>query len=240
MQVWELWSWVVPQELCHSILNLIKPAPSHSIFSPRRTQGPIGSLHKYTPAEGRGTHHCGRLFLINLRPEGGLIENSPSPAISFFSICQKTAARAPLFLAHLNIHLFRIDCKNLRRRSRKVRSPGHVKWPHIIKSLNARQSYNDRTVALKLSAIDTVSIKCIAHNFDIDDLRSSQFCDPSIISQCEKIEKHLFCTKPILNILKHRFTGKIYTLTKKLHPVTLSHDHKVISGHERSPAFLPQ
>ena len=47
------------------------------------------------------------------------------------------------FLAHLIIHLFRTCCENVRPRSRKVRSPGHVKWPHLIKSLNVRQRYTD-------------------------------------------------------------------------------------------------
>ena len=35
---------------------------------------------------------------------------------------------------HLIIHLFRIRCKKFRARSCKVRSPGNVKWPHLIKS----------------------------------------------------------------------------------------------------------
>ena len=39
-------------------------------------------------------------------------------------------------------------------RSLKVRSPGHVKWPHLRKSLNARQSYTDLPIALKLLAIN--------------------------------------------------------------------------------------
>ena len=52
---------------------------------------------------------------INLRHDGGSCE----PPLQF--------------LAKLIIHLFRICCENFRPRSRKVRSPGHVKWPHLIK-----------------------------------------------------------------------------------------------------------
>ena len=66
----------------------------------------------------------------------------------FFQIVQKRQRAAPPFLAHLIIHLFRTCCENFRPSTRKVRSPGHVKWPHLIKSLNVRQRYTDWTVAL--------------------------------------------------------------------------------------------
>ena len=121
------------------------------------------------------------------------------------------------FLTHLIMHLFHIYSENFRPRPRKVRSPGHVKGPHLIKSLNASQSYTDWTIALKLSVIDTsYSVwKCISHNFDIGDQRSGQFCDLSIISQWEKIQKRLFWMKVILNTLKRLVLGKIDNLNRK-------------------------
>ena len=46
---------------------------------------------------------------------------------------------------------------------KSVWSLGHVKWPHLSKSLNGRHSYNDWPVALKLSAIDIVlSLSAVA------------------------------------------------------------------------------
>ena len=88
----------------------------------------------------------------------------------------------------------------------------------LHKSLNARQSYIDLTITLKLSAIDTIkmSTKCISQNFDIGDLRSGQFCDLFILSQWEKIEKRLFWMKPILNTLEHRVTGRIDNMNRKI------------------------
>ena len=85
----------------------------------------------------------------------------PPPLMSTFALLWgvlRTPLRffqivAPPFLAHLITHLFRTYCENFRPRSRKVRSPDHVKWPHLTKSLNVRQRYTDWTNALKLSAI---------------------------------------------------------------------------------------
>ena len=62
----------------------------------------------------------------------------------------------------------------------------------------------------------TESIKCISQNFDIGFLRSGQFCDLSIISQWDKIENRLFGIKTIINILKHRVTGRIDNLNRKI------------------------
>ena len=93
---------------------------------------------------------------LNLRPAGGLLlRTAPS---GFFQLVQKRRRAAPPFLAHLIIHLFCTCCENFRPRSRKVRSPGHIKWPHLIKCLNVRQRYTDWTFALKLSAIATSNI----------------------------------------------------------------------------------
>ena len=54
---------------------------------------------------------------------------------------------------------------------------------------------------------DILSIKCTSKNFSTGDQTSGQFCDHSIISQWEKIERRLFWTKTILNTLKHRVTS---------------------------------
>ena len=64
-----------------------------------------------------------RVLYFNLRPAGGLLRS----LLRFFQIVQKRRRAAPPFLAHLIIHLFRTCCANFRPRSRKVRSPGHVK-----------------------------------------------------------------------------------------------------------------
>ena len=61
-----------------------------------------------------------------------------------------------------------------------------------------------------------VPMKRLSRNFYIRDLRSSQFCDLSIISQWEKNERRLFCTKTIQNTLKHRVTGIIDTLSRNI------------------------
>ena len=53
------------------------------------------------------------------------------------------------------VHLFRTCFENFRPRSLKVRSPDHVKWPHLRKSLNARHSCTKAPINLKLSAIDS-------------------------------------------------------------------------------------
>ena len=68
----------------------------------------------------------------------------------------------------------------------------------------ARAKPNDRSTWNFQQLISvTVSIKCISGNFDIDNIRSGQFCDLSIISQWEKIEWRLFRTKTIHNTLNH-------------------------------------
>ena len=86
----------------------------------------------------------------------------------------------------------------------------------------------------------TLSLKSVSRNFDIGDPRSGQFCDFSIISQWEKIEMLLFWTKTIWNTLKHRFIGRVDTLNRNIATSDPSSCHKVISGHERSPAVFRQ
>ena len=56
--------------------------------------------------------------------------------------------------AHLFIHLLRRFCEKFRSRSLKIMSPGHGKWPHLRKSLNARHSYTDWSIAWNFSVSD--------------------------------------------------------------------------------------
>ena len=111
------------------------------------------------------------------------------------------------------MHLLRTYCENFRPRSLKVRSPGHVKRPDLRKSLNARHSYTEWPITLKLSAIYIrYSIyKFLSRNFSICDPMSGQFCDLSIISKWDKHERCLFWTKIIRKTLKPRFTGELDT-----------------------------
>ena len=76
-----------------------------------------------------------------------------TPPCGFSRISQKRRRGAPPFLVHLIIHQFYTCCENFRPRSFKVRSPGHLKWPHLIKSFNVCHSYTEWPIALKLSAI---------------------------------------------------------------------------------------
>ena len=84
------------------------------------------------------------------------------------------------------------------------------------------------------------SIKQLSQNLDIGDPRSGQFCDLSIISQCEKNERHLFWTKTIWNTLEHRVTVIIDNLN---HNIATSYPSSCRRGHFRSwkviSNFLP-
>ena len=80
---------------------------------------------------------------------------------------------------------------------------------------------------------------CLSRNLCIRYLKSGEFCDLSIISKWEKIELRLFfCTSAILGKFKHRDTGKMDTLNRKIASVTPSYVPEVISGHERSPSVF--
>ena len=77
------------------------------------------------------------------------------PLPSVFQIVRRQRRAAPPFLAQLIHTLSYIFSAHVV----KLLDPdharsGYVKWPHLIKSLNAGQSYTDWTIALKLSAID--------------------------------------------------------------------------------------
>ena len=118
------------------------------------------------------------------------------------------------------------------QRTLKVRSLGHVKWPHLRKVLilviatpNDRSPWNfERLIII------TVSIKCISRNFYIGDPRSGQFCDLSFICQCEKIERSLFWTKTIWNTLKPPVRCRLDILKRNI----ATSDPSCRRGHFRS------
>ena len=121
----------------------------------------------------------------------------------------------------------------------KVSSPGHFKWPHLIKSLNARLSSPNDLSHWNFQRLVSVpvSMKCI---FYIGDLRSSQFYDLSIISQWEKNERCLFWTKTFEALSNIRVQVDLTPWVGILWPVTPHHVARVISGHERSPTIFRQ
>ena len=76
-------------------------------------------------------------------------------------------------------------------RSRQVTLPQTV-WMLVKATPNELLPWNfQRLIQV------TMFIKCVSQKFDIDDLRSGQFSDLSIISQWEKNERRLFWTKTI-------------------------------------------
>ena len=82
-------------------------------------------------------------------------------------------------------------------------------WMFVIATPKDRSPWNfQRLISLP------VSMKRTSRNFDIGDLRSGQFCDLSIISQWEKNERRLSCTKTIQNTLKPLFTCRIDILSR--------------------------
>ena len=125
----------------------------------------------------------------------------------------------PLSAFGTTVHnLFRTCYENFRPRSLKVMSPvtssdltSEQVWILVIATPNDRSPWNFKPL---ISV--TVSIKFISRDFDIGDPRSGQFCDLSIKSQWEKIERRFFCTKTIQNTLKHRVTGKLNTLNQNI------------------------
>ena len=122
----------------------------------------------------------------------------------------------PSFLTHLFIHLFRICCENFRCRSLKV--PGHVKWPDLRQSLNARHSYTEWPITLKHSAVDIHNsiYKTYILKFWYRWPKVRPFSDLPIISQCENIERRIFWTKTIRITFKHRVTGRLDTLNRNI------------------------
>ena len=171
---------------------------------------------------GGGVKHPGPAR-INLRPDGGGLLRAP---LRFFPDCQKTAARSAAvfdtpYHTFFSQRLWKFKTQVTQgpvTRSRQMTSH-HKKFEWS-------SNYTDWTIALQLSVIDTSNSfhKMMSQNFDIDGLRSGQFCDLSIkyMSMGENW-KRLFWTKPILNTLKHRITGRFPTLNRKISPSTPPH-----------------
>ena len=175
---------------------------------------------------GRGRRGC----LTRAGPGRGVFEHPPS---GFSPIAEKRRRGAPPFLAQLFIHLFRTLNENFRPRSLKVRSPGHVKWPHLRKTLNVRHSYTEWLITLKLSAID---IRTSIYETYISEFRYRwpkvrSILRPLHYKSKEKNERRLFCTKTIQNTLKHRVTGIIDFLSRNIVTSDPSACHQ---GHGRS------
>ena len=142
-------------------------------------------------------------------------------------------------------NLFRIRCENFRPRSRKSRNQVPFKWPHLIESSNARQSYTGWTIALKLSASDTSNsvYKMFISEFQYwwSKVRSILWL-PHYKSIGENWKA------PVLDENHYQHTHdsniglqeELHPQSKKLPPVAPPQDPKVTPGHERSPAVFRQ
>ena len=120
-------------------------------------------------------------------------------------------------------------------RSRQKTSPQKKKFECSIAEPNDRSPWNFE----RLTSV-TVSIKCLFRNFDLDYLRSCQFCDLSIISQWEKKERHLFWTKAMLNTIQNQVTGRLDNLSRNIatsDPSSFCQGH--LTGH-RAPTVIRQ
>ena len=96
----------------------------------------------------------------------------------------------------------------------------------VIATPNVRSSWNfQRLISL------TVSVKRISRNFYIGELRLGQCCELAITSQWGQNESHLFWTKTIRNILKHRITGRLDVLSLN---IATSDPSSCRQGHFRS------
>ena len=124
---------------------------------------------------------------------GGLLRTTPRRF--FFQIARKQERVAPSFSEHLFIHSFHICSENFRPRSLKVRSPAHVKWPHLTKSLYVLKATPTEPSPWNVQRLIhvTISIKCLYQNLDISDLRSDQFCDFSINKLTRQVVEGIFC-----------------------------------------------
>ena len=138
------------------------------------------------------------------------------------------------------VHNLFHTCDNFRPRSLKVRSPGHAKGPHLIKSLNASHSYTEWPFTLKLSVLDICN--------SIYKMFISEFWYwwPKVRSILWPLHCKLMGEKwkvPVLdeNHLKHLNIRLPVNLTPKvgiLRPVTPHLVAMINSGHERSPAVF--
>ena len=170
--------------------------------------------------------HCQVLrFLTRAGPGGGVL-TPPGPQ------CRAAHVNMFSFLLHLLIHLF-CTCLKFIPRSLKVRSPGHVKWRYLRKSLNVCHRYTKWLIVLKLSVIDMNNnmYKMCILIFDFHDRRSGQLSELSIIGQLEKIEKRLLWINIILKTLKHLASGHLGTLNRT---IATSDSFGCSRGHLRS------
>ena len=168
---------------------------------------------------------------------GGLIVENPPPV--FFQIVKKWRRAAAPFSAHLIIHLFRTCCEKFRPRSRKVRSPGHIKWSHPIKSLNVRQRYTDWTIALKLSAIATNNG---VYEMYISEFRyrwrQVNFVTSPLKVNGRKMNGASFEQNPFKTLSNIWLEVDLTPWVGTLWPMTPRHVTKVISDHGRSPTVF--
>ena len=125
----------------------------------------------------------------------GISVGRPPADTAFFPDCQRMVAFFGKPIHTSNLHVL----WKCRPRSLKVTSPGHVKWSHLITSLNARHSYIPaKRLPWNFQRLIRIAVcsKCIYQKFYIGDLRSGQFCDLFIISQWGDIEWRIFGRKP--------------------------------------------
>ena len=124
--------------------------------------------------------------------------------------------------------------KKIDLRSRREYGPRLRQVTSPQKSLNARHSYTECPITMKLSAINIrISIyKILSWNFHIGDSRSGQFCDPSIwYKPMGEKWKRLFWTKSMRNTFKHQVTGRLDTLNQT---IATSDPSPCCQGHFRS------
>ena len=155
--------------------------------------------------------NCVNSCVLNL-PRAGLGVFAPP---QFFCRCLKNGFGTPVYisLSHI-LWKFQIQVTQGQvTRSRQVASPQKKFWVLVIASPRPddRPLWNfQRLISV------TVSIKYLSRNFDIGYPKSGKFCNFSILSQREKIERRLFWTKTVRNTLKHRFTGRFDTLPRNI------------------------
>ena len=96
-----------------------------------------------------------------------------------------------------------------------------TQMPSLQKSLNARHIYTDSPITLKLSAIVVRNsiYKMYISEFWYRWPKVSSILRPPhylLLSQWEKIERRLYCTKTIRSTLKHRFTYILDILNRNI------------------------
>ena len=117
-----------------------------------RVEGPWSLLQGSARSEWAPSRHD------NPRPAGGGRLNAPPP-LRFFEESENTTASAAGFSPTLPPpHVFRNFCENFDPWSRKVRSPGQVKWPNYKITFQSRYGYKVSGKVMKPSKYDEVII----------------------------------------------------------------------------------